>query len=78
MVDALMALLRLLAIRHEVTAVTLATRRDLEALVRGERDLPLLQGWRRGLAGTRVLEFLDGGGALRVRDGMLEWHAAPV
>ena len=59
-VDALMALVRLQAHRHEVSPATLATRRDLEALVRGERDLPLLTGWRHGLVGELLQAFLAG------------------
>ncbi len=64
-VDALMALVRLQAHRHEVAAATLATRRDLEALVRGERDLPLLRGWRHGLVGDQLERFLAGDLSLR-------------
>jgi ribonuclease D len=73
-VDALMALLRLLADRHGVALATLATRRDLENLVRGERDLPLLQGWRHGLAGEALDRFLAGDGLLACRDGELAWE----
>jgi len=60
-IDALMALVRLQAHQHQVAPATLATRRDLEALVRGERDLPLLQGWRHGLIGELLERFLAGG-----------------
>ena len=64
-VDALMALVRLQAYTHEVSPATLATRRDLEALVRGEPDLPLLTGWRRGLVGDLLRSFLAGEVTLR-------------
>lgn len=40
----------------------LATRRDVEALARGERDCALLRGWRRAEIGLRLLEALDGRG----------------
>jgi len=73
-VDALMALLRLLAGQHGVAPATLAARRDLEALVRGERDLPLLQGWRHGLVGAALERFLAGDGRLGCRDGRLAWE----
>jgi ribonuclease D len=33
----------------------LATRRELAALARGERDVPVLAGWRRGAVGERLL-----------------------
>jgi ribonuclease D len=52
--------LRELAERHRVSAPLLATRRDVEALVQGRRDLPLLEGWRRELAGESLLQILEG------------------
>ena len=36
----------------------LATRRDLAALVRGERELPILSGWRREIIGEPLLAVL--------------------
>ena len=36
----------------------LATRRDLEQLVAGRRDGPLLRGWRRAVLGERLLSAL--------------------
>jgi len=55
----LMARLRALAEHHRVSAPLLATRKDVEALVLGRRDLPLLAGWRRELAGEELLHMLD-------------------
>jgi ribonuclease D len=43
-----------LAIQPEV----LATRRDLIALLRGERELPILSGWRRAMIGEPLLAAL--------------------
>ena len=43
-----------LAIQPEV----LATRRELAALARGERDVPALCGWRREVVGERLLAAL--------------------
>ena len=43
-----------LAIQPEV----LATRRDLTALLRGERELPVLTGWRRSVIGEPLLAAL--------------------
>jgi ribonuclease D len=54
----LMARLRELAEQHRISAPLLATRKDVEALVLGRRDLPLLQGWRRELAGETLLGML--------------------
>lgn len=36
----------------------LATRRDLEQLADGRQDVPVLQGWRRGIIGERLLSQL--------------------
>lgn len=55
----LMARLRQLAEHHRVSAPLLATRKDVEALVMGRRDLPLLAGWRRELAGEEILGLLS-------------------
>lgn len=55
----LMARLRQLAEQHRISAPLVATRRDIEALVLGRRDLPLLSGWRRELAGEDLLRLLE-------------------
>jgi hypothetical protein len=36
----------------------LATRRDLEQLVDGKRDVSILRGWRRSVVGERMLAAL--------------------
>ncbi|MGB5210365.1 MAG: ribonuclease D [Gammaproteobacteria bacterium] len=43
----------------EVAASLIATRAELRRLVSGERDLPVLAGWRRELVGSRLLELLE-------------------
>lgn len=72
LVDALYALLRLKAAKADVSAVSIASRAELERLVRGERELPLLQDWRLEMAGRELLEFLDGRHALSVTEGRLK------
>lgn len=54
----LLNLVRETAARLELPASVLAPRADVEAVaLHGERaDVPLLQGWRRGVAGAAVLE----------------------
>lgn len=51
---------RLLAIAGELSIQpeVLATRRDLAALLRGERDLTVLSGWRRAIVGEPLLAAL--------------------
>lgn len=70
-VDALMALLRMSAAEHEISSSMIATRKDVEALVCEEKDLDLLKGWRRRLAGDRLLAMLHGELRLAVREGRL-------
>lgn len=43
-----------------IAAEVVATRRELSALARGTRDLPVLRGWRRRAAGERLLAALEG------------------
>ena len=51
---------RLAAIAAElgIQPEVLATRRELAALARGERDVPALSGWRRAVVGERLLAAL--------------------
>ncbi len=59
-VDAVMAILRTCAARHEVSPGMLAGRRTLERAVRGERDMALFHGWRAEIAGSEIRRWLDG------------------
>jgi ribonuclease D len=43
---------------HKISAGLLATRREVERLVLGDTDIPLMRGWRRELAGAGVFELL--------------------
>ncbi|MGH8292078.1 MAG: ribonuclease D [Gammaproteobacteria bacterium] len=72
LVDALMAVLRLRGAAGGVSPAQLATRNELEQLVRGVRDIPLLQGWRLETAGRALLGLLEGKTALGVKDGNLD------
>ena len=45
--------------RLNIPASLLATRRDLMAMVQGERSLNVLQGWRREAIGEELLEQLE-------------------
>lgn len=59
MVDALMALLRKCCDEQNITPVAVATRKDVEALVRGD-DSPLSHGWRHEIVGHQLEAFLAG------------------
>jgi len=75
-VDALMALLRARCAEHEMSPAQVATRKHLEALVRGETDLALLKGWRGAMAGRDLQALLEG--RLQLRLEGKELKAVPV
>jgi ribonuclease D len=56
--DRVSDLLRQTAEEETIPPSLLANRRELESLVTGERELPILQGWRLKLIGERLLEML--------------------
>lgn len=60
LIDALMALLRKYSDECSVTPSAIATRKDIERLVRGETNLPLQQGWRNEVVGHYLTDFLNG------------------
>jgi ribonuclease D len=71
--DYLFAILKVIAYNADIATELVCTRDDLQALVRAHRDrslaespLPLLQGWRRDMAGNSLIKLLDGE-ALTVR-----------
>jgi len=70
--DLLMASLRLSGIEASISVQAIATRKDVEQLVLGERELNLLRGWRLELAGRTLLDILSGDSALIVKQGKIE------
>lgn len=72
LVDALMALLKLKAHEHRITPLNLASRKDLESLLQGKTDIPLMQGWRYTHAGQVIEQFLDGKSFLQLSSGELQ------
>jgi ribonuclease D len=54
-------LVRTRAMELGLEGPVLAPRRDLEALVVGRRDVPVLQGWRRAVIGEELLAGLETG-----------------
>lgn len=66
--DVLHGYLRLLADANDINSTSIAGRKDLLALVRGE-STPLLKGWRRVVAGEALLALRDGKRRVAVQDG---------
>ncbi|MGD9000679.1 MAG: ribonuclease D [Granulosicoccaceae bacterium] len=52
-------LIQAAAEQHEVDPALLAPRRDIDRLVRGKRDVAILQGWRAELVGEQLEALLD-------------------
>jgi len=66
LVDALSAVIKLSAQQHQINVTTLTSRKELESLIRGERELNILSGWRRHHGGDQLLAFLNGESTLQV------------
>lgn len=58
--DALMALVRKFCDEHAISPVAVVSRKEVERMVSGEIDLPILQGWRNEIVGHHLKGFLDG------------------
>jgi len=71
LVDVMMAVLRERCQQQRISPSAVAGRRELELMLTGERDLPLLHGWRAAIAGEALQALLRGEVALRVEDGQL-------
>ncbi len=71
LVDVLMALLRERSQQQTISPSAVASRRELERLVLGESDIPLLQGWRAAIAGQALQALLNGELVLQVEGGRL-------
>lgn len=74
--DVLHGLLRTIADRFSINPAVLASRKQLLALIQGERELPLLQGWRAQMAGTELLALLEGRCSLHVGHNRLKVEPA--
>ncbi|MEN8171081.1 MAG: ribonuclease D [Pseudomonadota bacterium] len=76
LVDIMMALLRERCREQAISPGAVASRRELEKLIMGERDIPLLHGWRAAIAGESLLSLLQGELSLTVRNGQLTIHSS--
>ncbi len=72
--DWLSAALKLIAEEEGLSANALATRKDLEALVRNETEGTLLGGWQNRVAGKRLIALLEGQSRLELHANRLRLH----
>ena len=71
MVDALSIIVRLQAEIHEMNPNTLASRKELQALVQNQNESVLLSGWRKSLIGDSLVDFMRGDQNIRLIDNKL-------
>ncbi|HEX7030455.1 MAG TPA: ribonuclease D [Gammaproteobacteria bacterium] len=67
--DLLMAALKAIANANELAPASIANRKEIERLVRGDRNLDLLKGWRRAAAGLKLVDILEGRMGMMVAAG---------
>ncbi len=70
--DCLMAVLHMSARDNQISPACLCSRKELNALIQGRRDLAILSGWRKELAGNDLLLFLEGKKLLSYHSGHLK------
>lgn len=58
--DLLMAALKAIANDNGLAPASIANRKEIERLVRGDREIDVLRGWRRAAAGLKLLDILEG------------------
>ncbi len=71
LVDMLMALLRERCQQQRISPSAVTGRRELERLVLGESEIPLLHGWRAAIAGQALQALLYGELTLSIEQGRL-------
>ncbi len=69
--DCLMAIMHLSAQNNNISPRCLCSRKELDALIKGQRELSVLSGWRNELIGKHLLKFLSGDAQLSYHSGQL-------
>ncbi len=67
--DILKLALKIVAEREGIAPRIIASAKEVEQLAAGERDLPMLRGWRRRVFGDLALELLRGERVIGLSDG---------
>lgn len=71
MTDYLMACAKLKAEEHNISLATLVSKKQLEALILGDNDVPVMQSWRYHLLGEALAQVLAGQSQLTWAEGKL-------
>ncbi|HXG29852.1 MAG TPA: ribonuclease D [Nevskiales bacterium] len=77
LLELLQALVHAVSEEQAISPAALTSRRELERLILGERELPVLSGWRRAAIGEPLLKLLEGRAVLRVKEGRVRLSPAP-
>jgi ribonuclease D len=75
--DCLMALCREIAEDNNIALATLATRKDIDALIINRKNSQLSQGWRFEMAGEKLLDFIHGQTGIAAGDSGIKLIDAP-
>lgn len=75
MLELLQALVHVLSEKEQVSPAALTNRRELERLIIGERELPIVQGWRRAAAGQTLMDLLEGRLSVAIENGRVVTRA---
>ena len=66
--DLLLTQLKLVANEQNISAANIANRKMIEKVIYGEKDVPLLKGWRYQLAGKKIQALLAGEFGLHIEN----------
>ncbi|EDY86294.1 ribonuclease D [gamma proteobacterium HTCC5015] len=75
-VDYLMAAAKLIADDNNITTGSLVSRKQLEQLVQGNRDIPLMKSWRYTVLGQSLVNLLEGHANLNIQQHTLRYRDA--
>jgi ribonuclease D len=76
MTDILMAALRKQCKQHGISPAIIGNRKELEKMAMGDRELSILQGWRKHIAGDILLDILNGKLFMQVIDNQVQFIPA--
>jgi len=71
LLDALSAIVGLCAEENKLHPSAIASRKNIEALFRGDPECELLHGWRKQIAGDKLNAFLSGRITLKIKEQRL-------
>lgn len=69
--DLLLTQLKIIANKQNISPSNIANRKAIEKLINGEKNIPLLHGWRYQLAGKKIQELLCGKFGLAIKDNKI-------